>query len=256
ITGGGTIYTDMNGWQFSFIIKHSAQRIGFAAFTQPILDALSSIGVEAQLSGRNDLMIGGKKFSGNAQHIGKNALLHHGSILFDTDLEALVCALGVDDDKVVSKGIKSVRQRVTNVAEHLRKPMSSVQFRDVMLNHLLHDMDIYEPTLKDIVRAGEIKRSQFDSWEWNFGKNPKFNITKENRFAGGKLTVQSFVKNGFIVNIRFYGDFFATEGLKLLEESLIGCRYNENDIKNALEQAHADGCIYQITADEILSCII
>ncbi len=255
ITGGGTIYTDMNGWQFSFIVKRKG-KMEFETFTRPILDALRSLGVDAQLSGRNDLTIGGRKFSGNAQYSGKDVMLHHGSLLFDTDLEALVRSLSVDDEKIISKGIKSVRQRVTNIAEHLDKKMTSTEFRDVMLSYLLKGMETYELSESDIEAVSAIKGSQFGSWEWNFGSDPKFNVTKEQRFAGGKLSVKSFVENGRIQSIKFYGDFFASEGIEALEKSLVGCKYNEEDMKNALAEAHAEECFYNITAEEILSCII
>jgi lipoate-protein ligase A len=255
ITGGGTIYTDMNGWQFSFIVKRKG-RLEFETFTRPIIEALASLGIQAELTGRNDLTIGGRKFSGNAQYIGKDVMLHHGSILFDTDLEALVRALSVDDEKIISKGIKSVRQRVTNVAEHLLKQMTSLEFRDVMLSYLLRDMDTYELTPADIDSVNEIKRSQFDTWEWNFGSDPKFNVTKEQRFAGGKLSSKVLVEHGLIAGIKFYGDFFASEALGQLEASLVGCRYSEADIKSALEKSHVEECFYNITANEVLSCII
>ena len=257
ITGGGTIYTDMNGWQFSFINKRlGTKEIDFHTYTLPIIKALDSLGVTAVKSGRNDLLIAGKKFSGNAQYISKNVMLHHGSLLFDTDLTQLVRSLSPDNEKLVSKGIKSVKSRVANVAEHLGRSMTSLQFRDVMLDYLLADMDTYELTEKDVARINEIKKAQFDTWDWNFGKTPKFNITKENRFAGGKLKVESFVKDGHIERIKFYGDFFAKEGLNDLEDSLRGCPYDTDDIKKALLHADAQSYFFNITLDEILSCII
>lgn len=260
ITGGGTIYTDMNGWQFSFINKHHDQKeIDFETFTKPIIDALASIGVNAQKSGRNDLVIDGKKFSGNAQYIRKNVMLHHGSILFDTNIENLVRAVTPDDEKLVSKGIQSVRSRVTNVADYLPTQgtkMTSTQFRDVMLDFLLRGMDTYELTDKDIARVNAIKAEQFDTWDWNFGKNPQFNITKDKRFAGGKLMIRSFVDKGKITDIHFYGDFFAKEGLGDLEAALVGCAYKEEAIKKALNDSDAQSYFYNITLDEILSCII
>lgn len=257
VTGGGTIYTDENGWQFSFIAKNTGERrIEFGTYTKPILDALASLGVSAQRSGRNDLVIDGKKFSGNAQYIRKNLTLHHGSLLYDTDLETLVRALSVDDEKIVSKGIQSVRQRVTNIAEHMPKKLTSLEFKDVMLKFLLKDMQTYALSQKDIARVNGIKRAQFDAWEWNFGNNPKFNRTKEQRFAGGKLTVRSFVENGRIADIHFFGDFFAKEGLETLAAKLTGCLYKEDEIRKTLAENNAAGYFYNITLDEILSCII
>ncbi len=257
ITGGGTIYTDLNGWQFSFISKRPGKLdFEFATFTEPILGALRSLGVDVKRSGRNDLVIGDRKFSGNAQYLRKDVALHHGSLLFDTDLKTLARALNVDNEKVVSKGIQSVRQRVTNIAEHITRKMTSEGFRDFMLLHLLKDMDTYTLTQDDINKVNQIKHAQFYTWEWNFGNDPKFNFTKENRFAGGKLTVKSYVENGRIKEIRFYGDFFAHEGLSNLEERIKGCRFEKDAIRGVLEAVNAGNCFYQITLDEILSCII
>ncbi len=257
ITGGGTIYTDQNGWQFSFISKKPGEsRIEFETYTQPILDVLLSLGVNAQRSGRNDLVIGGRKFSGNAQYMRKALTLHHGSLLFDTDLEALVRALSVDDEKIISKGIQSVRQRVTNIAEHLQTKMTSLEFKEAMLGGLLKGMETYDLSQKDIENVMEIKRAQFDTWEWNFGNNPKFNRTKEKRFAGGKLCVQAFVESGKIADIRFFGDFFAKEGIEEMAKKLVGCPYKEGDINKALQDCGVQDYFYNITLEEILSCII
>ena len=257
VTGGGTIYTDPNGWQFSFIVrKPGERRIEFSSFTKPILDAMHALGVDAHHTGRNDLTIDGKKFSGNAQYVRRDVVLHHGSLLFDTDLEALVRALSVDDEKIISKGIQSVRQRVTNIADYLPHKMTSLAFRDLMLSFLLREMDTYVLTERDIRRVAEIRESHFDKWEWNFGNDPKFNVTNEGRFAGGKLTARAFVENGHIADIHFYGDFFAKEGLDLLQSTLIGCRYEPEAVRAALVAANAPDYFYQITLDEILSCII
>ena len=257
ITGGGTIYTDPNGWQFSFINKaHDKKEIDFHTYTKPILDALASIGVSAVKSGRNDLLIDGKKFSGNAQYVKRNIMLHHGSLLFDTDLSELVRSLSPDDEKLISKGIKSVKSRVANIADHMDKKISSLEFRDLMLSYLTYGMDIYELSEQDEKRVNQIKAEVFDSWEWNFGKAPKFNTTKENRFAGGKLIVQSYVNNGRIEEIHFSGDFFAKEGLSGLEEALVGCTYEETEIKKALIANGAESFMFNITLEEILSCII
>lgn len=257
VTGGGTIYTDPNGWQFSFIVRNPGEhRIEFSHFTKPILDALHSLGVDAQFSGRNDLTIEGKKFSGNAQYIRRDVVLHHGSLLFDTDLDALVRALNVADEKIIAKGIQSVRQRVTNIADYLPEKMTSLAFRDVMLSHLLRDMETYTLTERDIRRIIEIREAVFDQWSWNFGNDPKFNVTREGRFSGGKLTAHVFVESGCIKDIHFYGDFFAKEGLEQLTSSLVGCRYEPTAIREALNLLQAQDYFYQISLDELFSCII
>lgn len=256
ITGGGTIYTDMNGWQFSFITrKPQGKNIDFGHFTKPIIDALDQMHVKAELSGRNDLLIDGRKFSGNAQFKAKDVNLHHGSILFNTNIDHMVRALTVADEKLIAKGIKSVRSRVTNVADHLEETMTSEDFRDKMLTSLTATMGIYELTEADIKRINELKADQFDTWEWNYGKTPKFNITREERYAGGKLSVCSYVEKGHIKAIEFYGDFFEQKNLSDLKKGLIGCKYEKSAVDEALNRLDAGTYIYKISAEEIANLI-
>jgi lipoate-protein ligase A len=125
-----------------------------------------------------------------------------------------------------------------------------------MLQFLLRDMETYTLTERDLRRIIEIRAETFDQWSWNFGNDPKFNITREGRFSGGKFTAHVFVENGHIAQIRFFGDFFAKEGLEQLQAALGGCRYEAKDILAALEELHAQDYFYQITQDEIFSCII
>lgn len=257
ITGGGTIYTDPGGWQFSFITQRPAGKtIDFAHFTAPIIDALASIGVSASLSGRNDLLVDGKKISGNAQYKNSQVNLHHGSLLYDTDLDQLVRALSPDDEKIIAKGIKSVRQRVTNIIDYMPENLSSEGFAEVMIQRLTRDMPIYHLTDADISAVNQIKASQFDTWEWNFGKSPQFNLSKENRFAGGKLTVSTQVVSGVIKDIAFNGDFFAQDDLNTLKNALCGVRHQAASVREALEKVKADRFIYQISLEDILSVIV
>ena len=125
MSGGGTIYTDLGGWQFTFIQHKEAGEIEFGQYIAPVIDALREMGVSASFNGRNDLTIDGKKFSGNAQYRLGDCIVHHGSLLFDTDIEQMVASTTVDSYKIISKSIKSVRDRVTNISEHLPVPMDA-----------------------------------------------------------------------------------------------------------------------------------
>ena len=125
MSGGGTIYTDLGGWQYSFITRTDKNEISFAEYIAPVIDALQTVGVKAEFNGRNDLVINGKKFSGTAQYMHNGFTVHHGSLLYDTDLEELVKSTTVDEYKILSKGIKSVRDRVTNISEHMEAPVSA-----------------------------------------------------------------------------------------------------------------------------------
>ena len=258
VSGGGTIYTDMNSWQYSFIVKnYKGDSIDFKAFTQPIIRALQKQGVNAYFNSRNDLLIDGKKFSGNAQHIKGNCMLHHGSILFNTDIKAMVESITVAEEKIFSKGIKSIRERVTNVAEHLNKNVDSVGFRNMMIESLLENKkNVYRLNEYDIMRVNEISKEKFESWEWNYGNDPKFNITKWGRFEGGKLEFKLDVEKGIIKNCKIYGDFFGSGEVNVISEAICGCKYEKKNIANILKEIQAEKYFYKISMNEILSCII
>ncbi|MEG0856865.1 MAG: lipoate--protein ligase [Terrisporobacter sp.] len=258
ITGGGTIYTDLNGWQFTFITKNSrSSEIDFATFTKPIIDALKSQNIEARFNSRNDLLINGKKFSGNAQCIKDGCRLHHGSILFDTNIEAMVKSITVAEEKIISKGIKSIKERVTNVSSHLDKKMDALEFKELMLDSLLKESQgVYKLNEEDIKRVNEIKKEKFETWEWNYGASPKFNITKWKRYDGGKVEFKIDVNKGIIQNCVINGDFFGEGEVSDITSSLLGCKYNKEDIKNILSKIDIDKYFYKINKDEILECII
>ncbi len=257
ISGGGTIYTDPNGWQFSFIVKNKPSReINFHIYTIPIIQALSKLGVEAKLSGRNDILVEGKKISGNAQYTNHKCVLHHGSILFNTDLEELVKAITASDDKIISKGIKSIRERVTNVIDYIDKKIDALEFKERMLQNLLKNTEgTYQLTSKDIERVNEITEKKFRTWDWNYGQSPKFNIVKSKRLEGGKIEFHLDVKKGYIHQCKIHGDFFSKGDVEFISSSLIGCPYREKEIQGKLKEIHAADFFYKITIDQLMGCI-
>jgi len=256
-SGGGTVYTDPNCWQFSFITwKKAGQVKDFRDFTKPVVEALHKLGVNAEFSGRNDLLCDGKKFSGNAQFGMKDRFLHHGTILFDTNLENLVRSLNVTDEKIISKGIQSVRERVTNVRPHLIIDLSSMDFRDKMISMLKADMKQIVLSENDLAEIEKIEIGKFLTWEWNYGNSPAFNITKSNRFDGGKIEVQLDVKNGIVETCSIFGDFFCNGDISVIQNSVIGCRYEINEIRTALENVKASEMLYLIKTEELISCFI
>lgn len=259
ITGGGTIYTDMNGWQYSFINKNdNDSEIDFNHFTRPIIDALKKQGIEAYCNGRNDLLIDNRKFSGNAQYKNKNCRLHHGSILFNTNIEEMVKSITVAKEKIISKGIKSVKERVTNVSDHFNdKSIDSVKFKNIMLESLLEKSNsTYKLTEDDINRVNEIAREKFESWEWNYGASPKFNIKKWKRFEGGKVEFNIDVKKGIIASCKINGDFFGQGNIEDIENALCGCKYNKEDIVKVVNSIDISGYFYKVKDFEIIDCII
>ena len=252
MSGGGTIYTDMGGWQFTFIQHKEAGEIEFSQYIAPVIGALREVGVNAAFNGRNDLTIDGKKFSGNAQYRLGDCIVHHGSLLFDTDIAQMVASTTVDSYKITSKSIKSVRDRVTNISEHLPAPMDAEAFKETMVRHIMNGSTAtYTVTPEDDARIREIAGEQFRSWERIFGRSPKFTIDRTGRFAGGKVQFKLDVQRGLIRDAAVYGDFFSTLDADTLCAALMGCPYERGAVLAALRSHGIDGAVYRISAEEL-----
>lgn len=257
MSGGGTIYTDMGGWQFTFIQHKEAGEIEFSQYIAPVIGALEEMGVTASFNGRNDLTIDGKKFSGNAQYRLGDCIVHHGSLLFDTDIAQMVASTTVDSYKITSKSIKSVRDRVTNISEHLPAPMDAETFKETMVRHIMNGSTAtYTVTPEDDARIREIAGEQFRSWERIFGRNPKFTIDRTGRFAGGKVQFKLDVQKGLIQDAAVYGDFFSTLDADTLCVALMGCPYERGAVLAALRSHGIDGAVYRISAEELASVVV
>lgn len=257
MSGGGTIYTDLGGWQFTFIQHKDTREIEFHEYLQPILDALREMGINAAFNGRNDLTIDGRKFSGNSQYRLGDCVIHHGTLMFENDVEQMVASTTVDSYKITSKSIKSVRDRVTNISEHLPAPMSVEAFKDSMVRHIMHgSTNVYTVTPEDDARIREIARERFESWESVFGANPRFNIDRTGRYAGGRIQFKIEVNKGIIRSAAVYGDFFSTLDAEVIAGALLGCRYERNSVLDALRSNGIDGAVYRITAEEMAETIV
>ena len=257
MSGGGTIYTDLGGWQFTFIQHREEGEIEFSQYIAPVIGALREIGVNAAFNGRNDLTIDGKKFSGNAQYRLGDCIVHHGSLLFDTDIEQMVASTTVDSYKIISKSIKSVRDRVTNISEHLPSPMDADIFKEIMVRHIMDgSTEAYTLTSEDDARIQEIAREQFQSWDRIFGRSPKFTIDRTGRFAGGKIQFKLDVQKGIIQGAAIYGDFFSTLDTSTICDALIGCPYERSAVLESLRSHGIDGAVYRISAEEMAMSIV
>lgn len=260
ITGGGAVYHDLGNLNYSFIIKGMEKvDYDFSKFTIPIIKALKKFGVESELSGRNDITIDGKKFSGNAQLVKHGKLLHHGTLLFDSKMEVLSKALKVSEDKFQSKSVKSVRARVTNIKDYMSQDITVDEFKELLLRYMFdEDTELKEGHLseEDLNNINSLMKNKYLTWEWNYGQSPEFNVKQAKRFASGKIETLSNVKDGIIQDIKFYGDFFGSGNLEEIENLLKGKRYEENDIRNALKDVNIDSYFKNISLDEVVSCII
>lgn len=260
ITGGGAVYHDLGNLNYSLIIKSDFEKdYDFKKFTMPIVKALGKLGVKAEQSGRNDILIEGKKFSGNAQFVSKGKLLHHGTLLFDSQMEELSKSLKVSKDKIESKGIKSVKSRVTNIKEYLVKDIDIFEFKELLLQYMFdEDVDLETGSLSDeeLKEAENLKNNKYMTWDWNYGESPDFNIKKLKRFESGTIQTLIDVKKGIIENIKFYGDFFGTGDLSDIEEALKGKTYEEKEISKTIESFDIDAYFKRISHRDLMGVLI
>lgn len=260
LSGGGAVYHDYGNLNYTIISKtKDTSAFNFEAFSRPVIEVLAKLGVKAEFTGRNDITIDGKKFCGNAQYMKKGKVLHHGAMLFDTDLGVLEKALKVSKDKIESKGVKSVRSRVTNIKDHLKEDITIEDFKQLLLEHMFRgDKEIkeYKLTEEDYANINKLMEERYATWEWNFGSSPDFNIEKSRRFPSGKVETKIDVQEGIIKGIKFYGDFFGSGEISDVEDELIGIRYKEDEISQVLDTIDVGYYFSGMTKDDIMTCII
>ena len=258
LSGGGAVYHDLGNINFSFITKDDGESFSnFRKFTDPVVQALRKLGVNAELSGRNDIQVGDRKISGNAQFSTNGRMFSHGTLMLNSELDKVAQALKVKKEKIESKGIKSVRSRVANISEFLDHPISMSAFRQLLLESIFGGKEIpeYQLTEKDWEKIRQISKERYQTWEWNYGKSPKFNLRHSRRFPVGTVDVRLEVNKGIIENCKIYGDFFGIGEVKDIEEKLTGCRYERAGIEKALEDTDIRHYFGNITKEDFISLI-
>lgn len=259
LSGGGAVYHDLGNLNFSFITKDDGESFhNYKKFTQPVVDALANLGVQAELSGRNDILAEGRKVSGNAQYATKGRMFSHGTLMFNLDIDAVVNALKVKQDKIESKGIKSVRSRVTNILPFFKEEITIDQFKLEILKSIFggeEKINYYELSDEDWDKIHEISRSRYQTWEWNYGKSPRFNIQKTERFPSGGLDLRLEVNKGVIEEIKIYGDFFGVGEVIEIEQLLIGVPYSREAIDEKLGDIDIAHYFGGIAKEEFLKLI-
>lgn len=238
LSGGGAVYHDKGNLNFSFITKDDGNSfLDYKKFTQPVVDALAKLGVNAELSGRNDILAEGKKVSGNAQFATRGRMFSHGTLMYNTDIDAVVAALNVKQEKIASKGIKSIRSRVANIADFLQDPMDIEAFRMTLLQSIFNgeeNIRYYKLTEEDWAAIHKISQERYQQWSWNYGKSPRFNLQKTERFPSGSVDLRLTVNKGIIEEITIFGDFFGVGEVAELAEALKGVAYRKEDIAKAI----------------------
>jgi lipoate---protein ligase len=259
LSGGGAVYHDLGNLNFSFITKDDGESFhNFRKFTEPVVEALKKLGVNAELSGRNDLVVDGRKISGNAQFSTRGRMFSHGTLMLDSEIENVVSALKVKKDKIESKGIKSIRSRVANISEFMDKKISIEGFRELLLEYIFdgkENIQEYVLTEKDWEKIHELSKERYQNWDWNYGKSPKFNLQHSHRFPVGSIDVRLEVNKGIIENCKIFGDFFGVGDVSDIEQKLTGIRYEKAEIDRVLEGVEIKHYFGNITKEDFTQLI-
>lgn len=259
ISGGGAVYHDLNNLNYTIISsKTGDEAFDFKTFSQPVINVLRKLGVNANFTGRNDIEIDNKKICGNAQAYYNGRMMHHGCLLFNVDLQVLSKALNVSKDKIESKGVKSVRSRVTNILEELPNKIDIETFKKMIFDEMrsnnanFTEYVLSEEELKTIKKNRDEKHA---TWDWVYGKAPEYNIRRDTKYPSGKITVFANIINSKINSIKIYGDFFGIKDVDDIEKKLTGVKYTYENIYNILKEIDISKYFLGIDVTEIAKSI-
>lgn len=253
-TGGGAVYHDLGNLNYSFITDAGdAEKLTMERFTLPVVNALRALGLEAEASGRNDILVEGRKVSGTAQRLLNGRILHHGTLLFDADPDVVSKALHVEPEKFRSKSAKSVRSRIGNIRDFLQDDMELREFWEYLKRALIAgDLTEDSLTASELAEVKRLKHEKYDTWEWNFGRSPQYDMANKRRWNGGSLEVRVAVEKGRITSVAFYGDFLSRCPMDGLADAMRGCAFRQEDVSAVLARYPLRDYFGGITEDEIL----
>lgn len=256
MSGGGAVYHDLGNLNFSFHTLLADHDFGdFSQFTQPVLSLLNRLGVPAVLEGRNDLLVDGKKFSGNAKLAKQGKMIQHGTILLNSEMEVLGQALKTNPLKFIDKATKSNRSRVTNLISYLPEGTTTEQLKNFLTEEIILNnpgAERYELTPEDLEGIQQLMTEKYETWDWNFGFSPNYNFQKAIKVPAGFIEVHLDVVKGTIEKAKIFGDFFASRPIEELEAQLIGQKHEVHALKTLLSQQDLVSYFGKVTVEEVI----
>ena len=251
-SGGGCVYADRSNIMFSYITQDINVRFTFDKYLRMVAHVLRKLGVNAEASGRNDIHIDGKKVSGNAFYHLPGKSIVHGTMLFNTDMENLVRSITPSNEKLISKGVESVRQHVTNLSEYLSIDIE--EFKSFVRQQMCDEAIRLTP--EQVLTIEEIEK-EYVSDEFIYGNNPRYTlIKKEHTPSAGELELRIELKNRMIKNLNVMGDYFLVGDLdKELIARLQNVPYEETAVRQALEGVRIEDIIMHLTVDEFVKAL-
>lgn len=252
ITGGGAVYHDLGNLNFTFVTTGEQHNlINFDRFTDPVIHVLSNLGIEATKANKNSLYIEGLKISGNAEHVFKNRVLHHGTLLFSSNLENLEKSIRSEGIEFNDKAVKSIRSQVTNISYHINRPLDIDQFTDFIMNEMLSKMNNayqYSFTEDDITSINKLIDEKYKTWEWNYSYSPTFSFSINMNLIEGPISLELQITNGIIVDVLTLDKNDHKKSTTNALESLRGVHFREKDISRKLEDKGAHELAYKFLA--------
>ncbi len=260
LSGGGAVYHDMGNLNFTFTRTgdDESEMVDFKRYTQPIIEVLQNMGVNAEFSGRNDIVIDGKKFSGNAEHVFKNKVMHHGTLLFSSNMPDISGALKVNPLKYKDRAVKSIPKRVTNIQDHLKEKISVEEFANRVMDHIVATFDDckpYEFSQDDLDKIQALKEEKYQTWDWNFGYSPTYDFKQGVKTDGGLIEMNMNVKKGIIQDVKIHGDFFHVRDIAQIEEALENIPHEETKIREKLSQFNLEDYFKGVSADDLVAAM-
>ena len=247
-SGGGAVYTDPGCLQFSFITSNQGHGDIFKGHVKHIVEAVNKLGLNAIFTGRNDILHEGRKFSGNAEYIHKDKMVIHGTILFNSNLDNLIGSLTPDKAKLTKHAISSVKSRVLNIGKLVDLDLDT--FYDFVVNQIKTDtVSLEELDLSKINRYSE----KFYTDEWNYGKNPKFDLIKKEKFDAGNITFSVSIKNNIIKQMKITGDYFSLKKIEDFENAFINIPFTYVDVLKVIKIFKVKEYIYRLKQSEFIS---
>lgn len=258
MSGGGAVYHDLGNLNFSFhTLLGENDFMDFSQFTAPVVKILNELNVPAKLEGRNDLLVDGKKFSGNAKLARNGKQIQHGTILFNSEMSVLGDALKVNPLKFVDKAVKSNRARVINLIEYLPNEMTTDDLKALLIEEMIETNEgsvIYQLTDADLAGVSQLIEEKYSTWDWNFGFSPKYNFKNEKKIPAGFIEVHLDVeRGGKIEKAKVFGDFFASKPIEEFEEMLIGKNHDFAELDEFFSTIDLTSYFGKVTKAEILS---
>lgn len=259
LTGGGAVFHDLGNINYTYIEPENGGHFSdYSYFTADLIDFLNTIGVNAQLSGRNDILLDGAKICGNAQCVRNHMVMHHGCILYSADLSRLSGALKAKQEKFAGKGIKSVASRVTNIADHMEQKKEAAWFLDAFQYYIANKYACteYDFSAHDIAQIKTLAQEKYATWAWNFGRSPDYNFINIKKFDFGLVEARFFISGGIIKSANISGDFFGKLDISDLEVALVGKPHSIEGIESVIEAFDIGSYITGCSREELIAVLL